>query len=407
MAWPRVSLSSVAETFADGDWIESKDQSEDGIRLIQTGNVGIGEFKDRSEKARYVSAETFHRLRCNEIFAGDCLVSRLPDPVGRACLLPALDERLITAVDCTIIRFKRDRMLPEFFVYYSQSAEYLAAVEFECTGTTRKRISRSALGAIQAPCPPLSEQKRIVCILNEAFEGIRIATANAEKNLANAPELFERRVSAALSARGPHWHQMPLSEACVVERGSSPRPIKQFLTTRADGVNWVKIGDTRGGGKYVSATKEKITPKGAERSRKVEPGDFILTNSMSFGRPYIMATSGFVHDGWFVLRLKPNIDPDFFYFLLSSRLVQDQFRRLATGAVVQNISSDLVKQAILLLPPIDEQRRIAELLQRAADERDQMRARYDAKIGTCEALKQSILARAFSGQLTATKGLAA
>ena len=108
MRWKTRELASVCEVFTDGDWIESKDQSDAGVRLIQTGNVGEGVFKDRSEKARFVSSETFTRLRCTEIVPGDCLISRLPDPVGRACIVPDTGESMITAVDCTIVRFQKD-----------------------------------------------------------------------------------------------------------------------------------------------------------------------------------------------------------------------------------------------------------------------------------------------------------
>lgn len=117
-------LEVLCELFADGDWIETKDQSSSGVRLIQTGNVGNGEFKDRGEKARFVSGAAFKRLGCTEIFEGDCLVSRLPDPVGRSCILPATGQRMITAVDCTIIRFKRDLLEPKYFRYVAQSDGY-------------------------------------------------------------------------------------------------------------------------------------------------------------------------------------------------------------------------------------------------------------------------------------------
>jgi type I restriction enzyme M protein len=101
------SLGEIVEFMTDGNWIESKDQSESGIRLIQTGNIGIGEYKDRDEKARFISEDTFQRLNCTEVFPGDILISRLPDPVGRACQVPLLPTKLITAVDCTILRFNQ------------------------------------------------------------------------------------------------------------------------------------------------------------------------------------------------------------------------------------------------------------------------------------------------------------
>lgn len=203
--WQTKTLGEVCEVFADGDWVESKDQSPEGIRLIQTGNVGEGVFKDRVEKARYISEATFKRLRCTEIFEGDCLVSRLPDPVGRSCILPDTGERMITAVDCTILRFNPKQLLPTFFNHYSQSDDYLRTVANECTGTTRNRISRSNLSLTPIPVPPLDEQQRIVGLLDKAFEGIATAKANAEKNLQNARALFESHLQSIFTQRGPGW----------------------------------------------------------------------------------------------------------------------------------------------------------------------------------------------------------
>lgn len=164
--WMEKPLAETCHVFADGDWVESKDQSTKGIRLIQTGNVGNGVFKDRADKARYISEATFKRLRCTEIFEGDCLISRLPDPVGRSCLLTDTGERMITAVDCTIARFDARQILPAFFTYYSQSGDYLGSVDVETTGTTRNRISRSSLGRISIPVAPLVDQERIIANLD-------------------------------------------------------------------------------------------------------------------------------------------------------------------------------------------------------------------------------------------------
>jgi type I restriction enzyme S subunit len=96
MSWEVQPLEELCEVFTDGDWIESKDQSPEGIRLVQTGNIGEGVFKDREDKARFISKATFARLNCTEVFEGDCLVSRLPDPVGRACILPDTGKQMIT-----------------------------------------------------------------------------------------------------------------------------------------------------------------------------------------------------------------------------------------------------------------------------------------------------------------------
>ena len=115
------------------------------------------------------------------------------------------------------------------------------------------------------------------------------------------------------------WEWIKLGNVCTIARGGSPRPIKEYITTAADGVNWIKIGDTEKNGKYICATAEKIKPSGVSKSRMVHSGDFLLTNSMSFGRPYILKVDGCIHDGWLVISQSTEIfDQDYLYWLLSS-----------------------------------------------------------------------------------------
>lgn len=162
-----VQLSSLCSTFIDGDWIESKDQSESGIRLIQTGNVGCGEYKDKGDKAKYITEDTFNKLHCTEIYPGDILISRLPDPVGRACVLPEGLGKCVTAVDCTIIRFS-EKILPNFFVAYTNTPEYLTQIKSTLAGTTRLRVSRGNLGKVKIPVPSIEQQRTFVSIAEQA-----------------------------------------------------------------------------------------------------------------------------------------------------------------------------------------------------------------------------------------------
>ena len=163
----RVALSSLCDTFIDGDWIEAKDQSGSGIRLIQTGNVGVGTFKDKGDRARYISEETFNRLNCTEVVEGDILISRLPEPVGRACIIPAGLGKSITAVDCTIIRLN-DKVLPKFFVAFTNTPDYAMQIKKVLSGTTRLRVSRANLGQIQVPLPSIDKQQQFVTIAEQA-----------------------------------------------------------------------------------------------------------------------------------------------------------------------------------------------------------------------------------------------
>ena len=161
------TLSSLCATFIDGDWIESKDQSDNGIRLIQTGNVGFGFFKGREDKSRYITEETFKKLNCTEVMPGDILISRLPDPIGRACIVPEGIGKAITAVDCTIVRLNAT-LLPEFLISFSKTALYASQINKIKTGTTRLRVSRGNLGNVIIPIPPIESQHRFAAIAQQA-----------------------------------------------------------------------------------------------------------------------------------------------------------------------------------------------------------------------------------------------
>lgn len=156
-----------------------------------------------------------------------------------------------------------------------------------------------------------------------------------------------------------NWFWARLGEILIIARGGSPRPIKDFFTDSEDGINWIKIGDSDIGGKYINSTKEKIIPEGMKKSRFVQKGDFLLSNSMSFGRPYILNIDGCIHDGWLVLHpVKEIFNKDFLYYLLSSSMVFRQFCNRVAGAVVNNLNSDKVALTLVPLPPLAEQHRI-------------------------------------------------
>jgi len=189
--WPLVSIIDLADVFNDGDWIERKDQSITGIRLIQTGNIGVGKYLDKPDHARYISEETFNALNCKEVFEGDVLISRLPDPVGRACLAPAIDTKMITAVDCTIIRFDSAKIIPNYFVSISKTPQYFYGILPYLTGASRKRISRKNLEVVEIPLPPLEVQQAIVDEIEgyqKIIDGARQVVENYRPRIKVDPE---------------------------------------------------------------------------------------------------------------------------------------------------------------------------------------------------------------------------
>ena len=193
------------------------------------------------------------------------------------------------------------------------------------------------------------------------------------------------------------WQTRTLGEICQIARGGSPRPIQQFLTDGPDGVNWVKIGDATASGKFIYETKEKIKPSGVSRSRLVKPGDFLLSNSMSFGRPYIMQTTGCIHDGWLVLSdYEQCLDQSFLYHLLGSPVVFEQFDRLAAGSTVRNLNIELASRVWLPVPPLSEQHRIVAILDEAFAEIATAKANAEKNLQNARALFESYLNKVFT-----------
>ena len=200
------------------------------------------------------------------------------------------------------------------------------------------------------------------------------------------------------------WEWCRICHVAEIARGGSPRPIKEYLTDATDGVNWIKIGDTEKDSKYITSVKEKIKQSGVSKSRMVHKGDFLLTNSMSFGRPYITQVDGCIHDGWLVISLiEQSYRQDFFYHLISSGYAYSQFANRVAGAVVQNLNSEKVAISLFPLPPYKEQKRIVQkieellpLVEKFGNNKTLL-DKLNADINT--RLKKSILQEAIQGKI--------
>lgn len=264
------------------------------------------------------------------------------------------------------------------------------------TGTAQKTVGLESIRNFLIPIPSQKEQEKIckeIAIYNEIIDEI---TANKEiltcaislckskiLDLAMQGKLVEqnpsdesasdmlRRINpkAKIITDNPHSRNIPskwglcrFGDIADISRGGSPRPIKSYITNDPNGVNWIKIGDTDG--KYINSTKEKIIQEGVKMSREVKKGDFLLTNSMSFGKPYILNIDGCIHDGWLVISPKEDsYDKDFLYYLLSSQYAYSQFSEKAGGAVVSNLNSDKVANTLFPLLSISEQKRIVSKIE--------------------------------------------
>ena len=192
-----IPLVAFAEPngFFDGDWIESKDQDPDGtIRLLQLADIGDGTFKNKS--SRFITENTANRLACSLLKPGDILIARMPDPLGRACLLPENIGPAITAVDIAVLRVEKTISDSRYVAYALNSEKTRGNIKRVESGATRQRISRKNLGRINIPFPTLGEQRIISDHLDRTFSQLTQVT----NELIEAIELSKERRSALISA---------------------------------------------------------------------------------------------------------------------------------------------------------------------------------------------------------------
>ena len=188
------------------------------------------------------------------------------------------------------------------------------------------------------------------------------------------------------------WEQRKLGDLVLIERGGSPRPIDAYITEGPAGLNWVKIGDAPSMGRYITSTSEKIKPEGLSKTRQVYPGDLVLSNSMSFGRPYIMAVEGCIHDGWLLIRDAQNqFDPVFLCHMLGTSQMLEQYRMFASGSTVNNLNKELVGNATVPVPNRNEQVEIGKYL----DELDNLITLHQRKYDKLCVVKKSMLDKMF------------
>lgn len=331
-----VEISKITETFIDGDWVESKDQAKEGIRLIQTGNVGIGEYLDKADKARFITEKKFNELKCIEVLTGDILVSRLPDPVGRACLVPKLETRMITAVDCTIIRFNKEKMIPKLFTYYSKTNEYYKNIAQYLTGSSRQRISRSNLAKVKIPLPPLDIQKAIVSEIDnyqKIIDGARQVVDNYKPTIKIDPD----------------WEMAEIGKICKFKRGPFGGSLKKEIFVK-DGYKVYEqkhaIRNDFDIGEYY-ITKEKYNEM---IDFALKPNDLIISCSGTMGKIAIVPQKfkeGIINQA--LLKLTPifeKVNPIFLKHSLESDFIQNKYFRNTAGAAIQNVSSVKVLKGV-------------------------------------------------------------
>ena len=391
--WEIKSISDVCLSLDDGDWIEKKNQSAKGIRLIQTGNIGCGEYRDKSEKAKYISEETFRTLKCTEVVAGDILVSRLPDPVGRACIVPYLSTKCITAVDCSIVKLNPKIISAKWFIYYTLSAEYKTKVIAECSGTTRDRISRKKLSVISLPIPPLAEQERMVEILDREFERIDALKVNAERNLQHAKDLFQAALRQELQPK-EGWITMQIGNVCELKQGLAINAKTKYLLVEKSQLPLLRIKDLKDGTREIFVNESEC-PQGC----RAYPEDIIYTRTGTLGLVFTGAY-GVMHNNCFKIEIdKEKIDKYYLMYYLQQDSFRNNIIKLASRAAQPDITHKLFKEQIIHFPTIAEQVAIIHKLSDIREHCTALEDNYKKTIALCDDMKQALLKQAFNGEL--------
>ena len=379
--WKYLPLGDICELL-NGFAFRSSVYVNEGIRVIRIANVQKGYIEDSAPAFYPFSYEK--ELSRYMLQEGDLLMS-LTGNVGRVGILykEMLPAALNQRVAC--IRLRKKDVLLKYLFHYFNSNFFEAQCIASSHGAAQLNMSTVWLAKHLVPVPPLSEQERIVSLLDEQFAKIDALKANAASQLKAAKDLFQAALKQLLTPQ-KGWDEKKLGEICEIARGGSPRPIKDYITNAPNSVNWIKIGDTDPAGKYIYETKEKIKPEGIKKS-----------NSMSFGRPYILKTNGCIHDGWLVLRnYNKDLYIDFFYYVLTSPDIQHQFTIKAQGSTVSNLNTDRVASVSISFPFLPEQERIAARLDEISKKVKALQANYDQTINLCNDLKQALLKSIFA-----------
>ena len=254
-----------------------------------------------------------------------------------------------------------DFINPLFLALAISNGEPQKELAKKAQGKSVVHIHNTDIQEVTIAYPSNTEQDRIVSVFRQLDNLITLHQRECISFTGSAGRLI---LTANKKRTASSWEQRKFSELVQIERGGSPRPIDDFITDAPNGLNWVKIGDAPTQGNYITKTAEKIRPEGLSKTREVHPGDLILSNSMSFGKPYIMGIDGCIHDGWLLIRNTYGVfDLTFLCHLLGTPQMLSQYRSLAAGSTVNNLNKELVGNTYVTIPSITEQRVLGAYLE--------------------------------------------
>ncbi|MEQ9297619.1 MAG: restriction endonuclease subunit S [Cyclobacteriaceae bacterium] len=344
--------------------VDYKDHLPQYLRITDISDEG-SYLKNGKVSVKHSDSNNF------KLEEGDLVFARTGASVGKTYLYDSKDGELVYAGFLIKVSPDPEKLNTKLLFAFTRTQPYWNWVKVMSMRSGQPGINGNEYGSLKIPLPPTTEEQQAIAT---ALSDVDTLISNLDKLIAKKKAIKQGAMQRLLKSptlggqRLPgfegEWVEKRVSQIMNVSRGGSPRPIQAFMTHSQNGINWIKIGDTEKNGKYITSSQERIIPEGEMFSRKVNIGDFLLSNSMSFGRPYILKIDGCVHDGWLVLQnYQTSLDTEFLYYLLTSNVVYQQYMSKAAGSGVLNLNKELVKTIDLVFPKtLDEQQAIAKVL---------------------------------------------
>lgn len=382
--------------------------SESGLaKNIHYGDVLVkfGECIDVAEENIPFVSDAFvvDKFKNSFLQDGDIVIADTAEDetVGKCTEMQGVNDAILLSGLHTIPSRPKEKYGSKFLGYYLNSSAYHQQLLPLMQGVKVLSISKSALQETNLVIPKDNqEQQKIGSFFSNIDSLISLEQKKYDK-LTQVKKAMLEKMFPIEGATVPEirfagftgdWEEKKFGEIVVIERGGSPRPIEKFITKNENGLNWVKIGDAPEQGNYITCTAEKIIPEGLSKTREVHPGDLILSNSMSFGRPYIMAIDGCIHDGWLLIRNSKGIfDLNFLCTLLGTENMLSQYKAMAAGSTVNNLNKELVARTFVSYPKVDEQKKIGSYFSHL----DSLISLQQRKLDKLKNIKKSLLEKMF------------
>lgn len=399
--WEATNIDKLCTLKARIGWqgLTTGEYLPQGDYILITGT----DFKDGYidwKNCCYVSKWRYDQDTNIQIKEGDVLISK-DGTIGKVAFLNSIPGPGTLNSGVFVVRSKQENAVNQAYLsWIFKSIWFKSFIDQLTAGSTINHLYQKDFVKFQLIYPKdKSEQTRIATALSNVDALIAELGKLIEKKRAIKQGAMQQLLTGKKRLKGftGPWEEKKLGEDATILRGGSPRPIEDYITDSQDGLNWIKIGDVKPEDKYLRKAAEKIKKEGLSKTRQVKKGDFILSNSMSFGRPYILDIDGCIHDGWLVIQdYQEAYDMQFLYYILCSDAVMNQYVSMAAGSSVQNLNKEKVANVLLYAPTsLQEQSAIALVLSSMDNEISALEAKRDKYT----AIKQGMMQQLLTGKI--------